>query len=108
MFLKNTGEYGQSEVDAADGGIQFLVVTDSRSKAVFVHVVPRKGVDPKRYMVDTIVEDLLLLGWSRVLLKRNNERPIAKHLKESLSACKVAGLDQVVEEPPPPYLLECD
>ena len=33
----------------------------------------------------------------------DGQRPIAKLLKESLAACKVVGLDQVGEEPPPPY-----
>ena len=64
MFLKKTGEYGQSEVDTADGGMQILVVKDSKSRVVFAHVVPQKGVDPKRYVVDMIVEDVLWLGWS--------------------------------------------
>jgi hypothetical protein len=69
MFLKKTGEYSQSEADTADGGIQILVVKDSKSKAVFAHVVPQKGADPKRYVVDMIVEDVLWLRWSQVLLK---------------------------------------
>ena len=73
MFLKKTGEYGQSEADAADGGIQILVVPDSKSKAVCAHVVPQQGVDPKRYVVDMIVGDVLWLGWSQVPLKTDNE-----------------------------------
>ena len=100
MFLTKTGEYGQSEADTAEGGIKILVVKGSKSKAVFAHAVPQKGVDPKRYVVDMIVEDVLWLGWSQVLMKTDNERPIAKLLKESLAACKVAGLDQVGEEHP--------
>ena len=47
-----------------------------------------------------IVEDVLWLRWSQVLLKTDNEQPIAKLLTESLAACNVAGLDQVGEEPP--------
>ena len=101
MFLMKTGEYGHSEADTGDGGIQILVVKDSKRKAVFAHAVPQKGIDPKRYVVDIIVEDVLWLRWSQVLLKTDNERPIAKLLKQSLAACKVAVLDQVGEEHPP-------
>ena len=73
---------------------------DSTSKAVFAHVAPQKGVDPKRYVVDTTVEDALWLGWSQVPLKTHNERPIAKLSKELLADCKVAGSHQVGEEHP--------
>ena len=36
-------------------------------------------------------------------MKTDNERPIAKLLKESLAACNVTGLDRVGEEHSPPY-----
>ena len=81
-------------------GFQILVVKDSKSKAAFAHVVPQKGVYPKRYVVDMTVEHVLWRGLSQALLKTDDERPIAKVSKESLSACKVAGLDQVGGEPP--------
>ena len=75
----------------------------SKTKIIFAHVVPQKGLDPKRYVVDMIVEDVLYLGYSNVLLKTDNEKAIAKVLSESLAACKVAGVEQVGEEHPPPY-----
>ena len=70
---------------------------------MFAHVVPRKGVDPKRYSVDMIVEDILWLGYSEMVLKTDNEPAIVKLLEQALAACKVAGVQQIVEEHPPPY-----
>ena len=103
MFLKKNGEFGAADSDVEDGGIKILVVYDSKSRSVFGHVVPQKGIDPKRYAVDMIVEDILWLGYSEIVLKTDNEVAIVKLLKETLAACKVAGIEQVAEEHPPPY-----
>ena len=84
MFLKKTGEYGECEEDVADGGIKILVVKDSKSKAIFAHVVPQKGIDPKRYVVDMIVEDVFYLGYNHVLLKTDNEKADTEKMKEEL------------------------
>ena len=51
-----------------------------------------------------IVEDVHWLGWSQVLLNMDNEQPNATLLKESLAACKVAGLDQVDDEELPRHM----
>ena len=45
--------------------LKLLIVKDSSSRAVFAHVVPKKGVDAKRYAVDIIVDDVLWLGYSK-------------------------------------------
>ena len=106
MFLKRNGDFGgpedESEVEG-DGGIKILVVYDSKSRAVFAHVVPQKGVDPKRYAVDMIVDDVMWLGYREVVLKTDNEKAIVKLLEQALAACKVAGVEQAAEEHPPPY-----
>ena len=101
LFVKGSGEFAESESDVGEHGIKILVVKDSKSRSVFGHVVPQKGIDPKRFAVDCIVEDVMRLGYSQVLLKSDNEPAITKLLKESLGACKVSGLEQVGEEHPP-------
>ena len=63
------------------------------SKSVFVHAVPQKGIDDKRFAVDCIVEDVLCLGYSKVLMKSDNELAIVKLLKESLAMLNVEGLE---------------
>ena len=84
--------------------LKILVVKDSKSKAVFAHAVPKKGVDDKRYSVDKVVEDVLYLGYSKVLLKSDNEPAIIKLLKESLGSLKVTGdIEQAGEEHSTPY-----
>ena len=50
-----------------------LVVRDNRSKAVFAHVVPAKGIDEKGFSVDALVSDVKWLGYSKVTLKSDNE-----------------------------------
>ena len=50
-----------------------------------------------------VVADVLWLGYSKVLLKSDNEPAIVKLLKESLATLKVSGVDQVGEEYSPPY-----
>ena len=49
-------------------------------------MLPRKGIDDKRYAVDKVVEDVLWLGYSKVLLKSENEPAIVKLLKEALGS----------------------
>ena len=63
--IVGVGEPGCDDEDA----LKLLVVKDSKSRSVFAHAVPRKGVDEKRYVVDMIVEDVLWLGYSKLLLK---------------------------------------
>ena len=43
------------------------------------------------------------LGYSKVLLKSDNEPAILKLLEESLKSLKICGLDQASAEHPPPY-----
>ena len=83
--------------------LKLLIVKDSLSRAGVAHAVPKKGVDDKRFAVDIIVEDILWLGYAKVILKSDNEPAIMKSLKETLAALKVSGLDQAGEEHSPPY-----
>ena len=77
--------------------LMLLIVKDSLSRAVFAHVVSKKGVD-----VDNIVDDVIWLRCAKAFLKSDNEPAIIKLLKESLAALKVSGLEQAGEEHSPP------
>ena len=83
--------------------LKVLVVKDTRSKSVFSFAVPQKGIDQKRFAVDVIFESVLWFGYSRVILKSDNEPAIMKLLQEALGALTVIGIDQASEEHPPPY-----
>ena len=83
--------------------IKILVVHDSKRKALFAHCIPMKGIDEKRFSVNCIVDDVAWLGYSRVLLKADNERPIAKLVAEALKGLRISGLDQASNEGSVPY-----
>ncbi len=51
-----------------------VVIRCHETKCVFGHVVPCKGSDEDKYVVDLICSDLAWLGHTRVLLKTDNER----------------------------------
>lgn len=112
MFVTNDNVYTRDEFEASvdyerdpDVGrvMKVLVVRDMRSKALFAHAVAVKGPDADGFAVQCIVEDVLWLGYPRVILKSDNEPAIVRHLKESLKALRVEGLEQAAEEHPPPY-----
>ena len=56
-----------------------LIVKDQNSKCIFGHVVPKKGRDADGYAVDCVKKDILWLGYTKVILKSDNEyqHPIA-------------------------------
>ena len=83
--------------------VKVLVVRDSNTKSVFAHAVPRKGVSEDAYAVDMLVADVMWLGYSRVILKSDNEPSIKTLLGVALRALKVGEIAQVMEESPPPY-----
>ena len=55
-------ETQQAYEEAGDGAVKLLVVRDNKSKAIFGHVVPQKGVDKEHFAVDALVQNLKWLG----------------------------------------------
>lgn len=83
--------------------LKILMVCDSKSKATFAHGVPAKGLDDTGFIVRGIADDVAWLGYSRVALKCDNERAIVAVFKEALKLIRIEGVDQAMEEHPPPY-----
>ena len=79
-FLSDVGEVLTQEAfeAAGEGAAKVLVIRDSRSKSIFAHVVPAKGVDEKGFSVDAVVDDVRWLGYNKVTLKSDNEPAIVK------------------------------
>ena len=104
-FIGDQGEITDQEgfEAAGEGAIKILVVRDSKSKSLFAHVVPSKGIDEKGFAVDSLVQDVKWLGYSKVTLKSDNEPAIVKLLSESLRELRVHGLEQTMEEHSPEY-----
>ena len=48
----------------------------NRSKAVFAHLVPVKGADEGGFAVKAIVDDIVWFGYTKVVLKTDNEPAI--------------------------------
>ena len=65
-FVGDDGDVTTQEGNeaAGDGAAKLLVVRDSRSKAVFAHVVPTKGIDERGFAVDALAEDVKWLGYA--------------------------------------------
>mgnify|MGYP000128776167 CR=1 FL=1 len=61
--------------------MKVLVVRDDKSKVVFGHVIPRKGLDEKGFSVDCLVEDIKWLGYSKVVLKNDNGPALLLYLR---------------------------
>ena len=58
---------------AGEGAAKLLIVRDDKSKALFAHVIPAKGIDQKGFSVDQLVDDVKWLGYSKLILKSDNE-----------------------------------
>ena len=83
---------------AGESAVQLLVVRDDKSKAIFGHVVPKKGIDEKHFVVDSLVEDVKWLGYTKLTLESDNDTAIVKLLSEALRELQVNGLSQVLGE----------
>ena len=80
-----------------------LVMRDNKSKAIFGHVVPKKGLDEKGFSADSFVEDVKWVGYTKVTLKSDNEPAIVKLLGEALRELRINGVSQLLEEHSPEY-----
>ncbi len=108
LFITKTAK-GERHVDAREEVqdkeilLKILVVKDTRSKAIFAHVVDAKGADERA--VKLLVEDIRWLGYKELSLKADNEPAIAKLLQETLKAARdvIPEIEQATEEKPIPY-----
>ena len=107
-FISKDGVHTRDEWKAMPedaAGVKVLVAREITTKCTFAHVVKCKGLDDERFAVDCLVRDVEWLGFSRIMLRSDNERAIVALLKESLKAIRVEvdGIEQVAEEHPPEY-----
>ena len=65
---------------------------------------PAQGIDEKRFSIDDIVEYCKGLGYSRVILRPDDEKPIAKLVCEALKGLRITcEIDQAMREGRVPY-----
>ena len=104
-FLSD-GEYIEIHLEyeaAGDNAEKLLVVRGDRSKAIFGHVVLKKGIDEKVFAVDSVLEDVEWLGYTKLTLKSDNEPAIVKLLGEALRELRINAVSQILEDHPPGY-----
>ena len=109
--LTDKGEFvdlkGEKFENLGEGAARVLVASirtpDDMQSCVFGHVVPCKGVDVGQFTVDCVVGDILWTGYTRVLLKSDNEPAILKLLTAALRELRINGLEQVLSENSPEY-----
>ncbi len=61
--------------------VKCLIVRCSRTKAIFAHQVPVKGIDEDRHVVKLVCADIAWMGHTKITLKCDNE-PAVKQLVE--------------------------
>ena len=105
LIVTKNGDYKRKEevTDKYEVLMKILIVKDSRSKAIFAHVVPQKGVGEDRFAVECLRKDILWLGYPRVLLKSDNEPAIKSLLSDVLKGVRIDSGDQAAEKGVPPY-----
>ena len=106
LFVTNKEIYRREELDdeaAKKAAIKILVVKDRKGKAIFAHVVLQKGVDADGYSVARLVEDIKWLGYTKLILRSDNEAAIVSLLAAALRKLKTEGIAQVAREKPPDY-----
>ena len=98
MFLTQKDVYSRAEWDSCPEKdiderfvMKVLVVRNMLSKSLFAHAVAAKGSDDAGFAVQCIVDDITWLGYSRVILKSDNEPAIVRLLKDALNVLRVEG-----------------
>ncbi len=104
LLVTKKGVYMKHELmEHAEVVMKILVVKDTKSKYIGAHLVPVKGLGSDRYAAEKLRRDILWLGYSRVIIKTDNEPAIVAVLKETLKALRIEVLDQAAAEHPPVY-----
>ena len=76
---------------------------DSLGRYLGAHVVSTTGVGSDRYAVEKLRGDIAWFGYTRVILKSDNEAAIIALLTETLGSLKVETVDQASEAHPPAF-----
>ena len=108
LFITKEHVWRREELDEEEEAkviFKVLVVKDTKGKAIFAHVIHKKGVESDGYSVTRLIEDVQWLGYRRIIMKTDNEPAILQLLREAIKGIKteLVNIDQVGEEHPPAY-----
>ena len=82
LFITRNGIKLRHELEESDIDAKILVVKESLSKCIFAHWVQEKGDDEKHVARDHLLKDIQWLGYSKLILKSDNESAITCHHPE--------------------------
>ncbi len=103
LLVTRKGIFLNGKVEPSKVVLKILVVKDSRSKYIGAHVVSTKGAGADRYAVEKLRGDIAWLGYTKVLLKSDNEAAIVQLLTETLKSLRIETVDQASPAHPPAY-----
>ncbi len=83
--------------------VKCLIVRCSKTKAVFAHQVPVKGLDEDKHVVKLVCADVEWLGHTKVVMKCDNEPAVKRLLDHSLRALRITNMDAITQEHPERY-----
>ena len=78
-----------------------LVLYCSATRSIFVHAVPKKGLDSQGYIVEMIRDDVLWLGHPKVMIRSGNEPALLQVVDAALTALKMKGVTSSSERSVP-------
>jgi hypothetical protein len=92
------GQQGDEEAEA-DGQSPFIVVQDGKSKSIFAHLIPQKGVhyEGADLVISQLMKDLDWTGYHRIRIKSDNEPAMVAFVAQLKTAW---NHDMVVETTP--------
>ena len=85
--------------------VKCLIIRCHKTKCLFAHVVPCKGIDPDNFCVKLVADVVAWLGHARLILKSDGENSILKLVEQVLREAKygIEGLETISSEKSPPY-----
>ena len=85
--------------------VKCLIMRCFHGKAVFAHCIPYKGIGEDQYVTSLVVKNVEWLGYTRLILKCDNEPSLKALVEQSLEEIriKVKGVTQISTEHPPRY-----
>ena len=95
--------FAKIDDDDDDEVLKILVMYDSSTKCVFAHAVRRKGAEA--HVVQQIVDDISLIGHTRLVLRSDNEPAMLALITDALKGLRIQleDLASVAAEGSVPY-----
>ncbi len=83
--------------------VRVIVGYCSSSRSPFMHVVPSKATSNDKFAAERIVDDIVYLGYTRVILRSDNEPALLALVTDALKGLRIHLLDSAAAEGSVPY-----